>query len=134
MKSKKAFTLVEVLVVMGIIAVLMGLAVFGISILNRNSRDSQRVSTLAEMVRLLNDYKKDNLNYPITSLVGFNSTAFRINSVDVLPLKDSNKYGSSTSSSQTRYQYVNNNGKFGLCAILESGEVKNVGDLTLTCL
>lgn len=47
--SKESFTLVELLIVMAIVAVLMGIAIYGITIVQRNTRDTARRSKLNEI-------------------------------------------------------------------------------------
>lgn len=130
----KGFSLVELLVVMAIIAVLTGLAVFGIGQLNKNSRDTQRVAMLGQMVDELNDYKKENLNYPTTSEVTI-ANNFRIDGDLLITLTAPLIAGVSSTASRTKYEYSNEGtGQFGLCAVLESGEVKNVGLVEIDCL
>lgn len=47
--NKKAFGLVELLVAMAIIAILVGLAVLGITIVQRNARDTERRSKVSDI-------------------------------------------------------------------------------------
>ena len=47
---RKAFSLIELLVVMGVISVLISISVFGFTVMNRNGRNSKRVA-------LINDIK-----------------------------------------------------------------------------
>lgn len=54
MGAKKAFTLVELLVAMAIIAILLGLSVVGITIVQQNARDTQRRSTVNSIEIALN--------------------------------------------------------------------------------
>jgi prepilin-type N-terminal cleavage/methylation domain-containing protein len=63
-QNKKAFTLVELMVAMAIIAVLIGLAGFGISTLQRLSRDNQRRQTVVNISTYIEGYYNDFLEYP----------------------------------------------------------------------
>lgn len=54
MKDKKAFTLVELLVAMAVIAVLITLSVFGIATVQQSARDTQRRSALRDIEVSLN--------------------------------------------------------------------------------
>jgi type IV pilus assembly protein PilE len=67
MQTKKqflGFTLVELLVAMAIIAVLIGLAIGAISLVQRVSRDSERRSAVSEVTAALNAYYGSNSRYP----------------------------------------------------------------------
>lgn len=64
MNIKKAFSLVELLVAMAIIAVLISIAAFGINIVQRNSRDTKRRQFAQDLVVILNDINTANLQYP----------------------------------------------------------------------
>ncbi len=131
---KKALSLVELLVAMAIIAVLTGLAVYGIGELNKNSRDTQRMSALGQMVEELSDYKKEALNYPLTNQVSI-TTSFSIGGTTLFQLTGATVGASSTTQTGTKYEYSNEGtGQFGLCAVMESGSIANVGQVELDCL
>jgi prepilin-type N-terminal cleavage/methylation domain-containing protein len=53
MRNKNAFSLVELLVVMGVIAVLSVLAVFGITEVQKNARDTERKTKVQEITSKL---------------------------------------------------------------------------------
>ncbi|MCA9385235.1 prepilin-type N-terminal cleavage/methylation domain-containing protein [Candidatus Dojkabacteria bacterium] len=55
MKNKKGFSLVELLVAMAIIAVLIAIAAFGIQILQRNARNTQRRKSLQDVQLVIAD-------------------------------------------------------------------------------
>ncbi len=63
-QNKKAFTLVELMVSMAIIAVLIGLAAFGISTLQRLSRDNQRRQLAINFQTYIEGYYNDFFTYP----------------------------------------------------------------------
>ncbi len=95
------FTLVELLVVIGIIAVLMGISFFGLQGARESSRDAKRKADL-ELIRSgLEIYKSDCDIYPATlgtSLAGSGSPAScavgntYISSVPVDPLNPNRTY------------------------------------------
>jgi len=128
----KAFSILELLVVMGIVAILSALAAFGIGQLNKASRDGDRLNTLGQMVDILNAYKRTNLNYPRTENVTFDE-GFAIDNEIKLELEGFKQSGFSTTDSQTKYEYQYSNGRFGLCAVMESGNIENVGDFDIDC-
>jgi len=72
-KNKKAFTLVELLAAMAIIAILIGLAGFGISTALRASRNSQREKMVDNLQVAIQDYLGRQQAYPtsITLANGF---------------------------------------------------------------
>lgn len=57
---KKAFTLVELLVVMVIIGILIGLAVFGLSAAQKSARDTNRKNDARNMITALETYALKN--------------------------------------------------------------------------
>jgi type IV pilus assembly protein PilE len=63
-KKLSAFTLLELMVTMAIIGVLIGLAVFGISVAQRNSRDTSRKAALQSINVAIQDFYTKNNNYP----------------------------------------------------------------------
>lgn len=65
----KGFTLIELMVTMGIIAVLAGMAVFNFNQSRVRARDVQRKSDLSQLQKALEVYKNDNRSYPLATLV-----------------------------------------------------------------
>ena len=55
MPNKKGFSLVELLVAMAIIAVLISIAAYGIGIVQRSARNTQRRQMLADIQLLITD-------------------------------------------------------------------------------
>ena len=55
MIAKKAFTLLELLVAMAIIAILIALAIFGILQVQKNSRDTQRRKAMEDVKMCIRD-------------------------------------------------------------------------------
>lgn len=72
--NKKAFTLLEILVVIGIIAVLVGLTTSSYSIAQKKARDAKRKSDLKSVQNCLEQYYSynDNFKYDGGSLVNGN--------------------------------------------------------------
>jgi prepilin-type N-terminal cleavage/methylation domain-containing protein len=64
---KKAFSLIELLVSMAIIAVLIGLVGFGVATAQRNARDNQRQQKVADIRVGLTDYLTKHNEYPHVS-------------------------------------------------------------------
>jgi prepilin-type N-terminal cleavage/methylation domain-containing protein len=64
MKNQKGFTLVELLAAMAIIAVLIGLAVFGINLAQRSARNTQRRSAARDISLAVQAYYEQNGAYP----------------------------------------------------------------------
>ena len=67
LKNQKAFTIVELLVVVTIIAILTIIVVINLDRARKSSRDAQRKSDLSKMAMALNSYKTDNKSYPTNS-------------------------------------------------------------------
>ena len=65
MNNKKAFTIVELLVVMAVIGVLLSLAVFGIQALQKNQRETQRLNDLRNVQGTLESFYSKNKRYPL---------------------------------------------------------------------
>ncbi len=66
MKSKKGFTLIEVLVAATIIAILTAIGIVSYTSINRRSRDTRRKSDLEQLRSALEIYRTDNGFYPST--------------------------------------------------------------------
>jgi len=82
--SNKGFSLIELLVVLGIMAVLTGLIAFNFNAARSRSRDLQRKNDLKELRTALELYKNDNQQYPssadYSALIGTLSAAGYIKS------------------------------------------------------
>lgn len=106
-----AFTLVELLVVISIIAILMGLSLFGLMGARESSRDGRRKADLEAIRSGLEIYKSDQGEYPTTlgtSLTGGGNTY--ISSVPVDPV-----------STDRSYRYSSDGITYTICAALEQG-------------
>lgn len=127
MATKKAFTLIEIMVTFVIISVLILLGLFGASILQKNARDKQRIVVAAELVNQIDKYTKIKLSYPQKVNVEFNQTTFRIDNRTYYTFSGVTQPASTTSSNGTRYYYNKSSNGFILCVLLESDEIKSFG-------
>lgn len=64
MKIKKAFTLIEILVVVTIIGLITSIAVVSYTSINKNSRDARRKADLEQIRAALEMYRSNNNTYP----------------------------------------------------------------------
>lgn len=69
-KKLKAFTLLELIVAMAIIAVLIGLSVVGINTVQRSTRDTERLSAMNDLVLEIESYYGVNGAYPSLTVAG----------------------------------------------------------------
>lgn len=67
---RKGFTLVEILVVIGVIAILMGVSLFGLAGSRETARDARRKSDLEAIRAGLELYRADCRFYPASLAVG----------------------------------------------------------------
>lgn len=126
MKQNKGFTLVELLVAMAIIAVLIGLAGFGVTLALRASRDAGREETLDSVRVAIADYLATNNSYPADTAVTYASGNITVGSTSI-PVDGHLVAAATTTSSQTKYCYgVTTEGYF-LAAELENGEYYELG-------
>lgn len=124
--NKKAFTLVEILIVVSIIGVLTGvmLRVMNVESLNQKARDSQRVSDAKKIQTALELYFVDNRLYPSSNgnyitITGTDalSVALAPNYINAMP-KDSK-------SPTLDYKYNSSDGKTYTITIAKEFESSN---------
>ena len=76
MKIKKGFTLLEMLVVIGIIAILVSLGFASYSTVQKKARDAKRKGDLSAMQKVLEQcYSLNSYSYPAITLSNGNKTA-----------------------------------------------------------
>jgi len=125
-KSQKGFSVLELLVAMGILVVIMFLGISQIILIQRKARDTSRTTALAKIVTAVANYKGQYLKYPTASEVVFsgNTATVGLKTVDLIgPSRSAN----STSRTSTRYYYSSTSNGYMLCALLENKLVQNVG-------
>ncbi len=127
MRKKGAFTLIEIMVTLVIIAVLLLLGLYGASILQKNSRDKKRLTVGAEIVNQINRYTRVTLSYPQKVNVEFNPSTFRIDNRTYYTFSGFTQPASITSSNGTKYFYNKSANGFIFCIQLESNEIKSLG-------
>lgn len=134
-KRSKAFTIVELMVAMAVIAVLLGLAAFGISTLNRLSRDNQRRTTVENIQRMLAAYYADYYQYPNPSdmVVSANTVSITGYAYTAVPLTGATRVADTTTLDGTRYCYSKQSDGYVLAAKLESGQYFNSGESQTKC-
>ncbi|HRN86501.1 MAG TPA: type II secretion system protein [Candidatus Dojkabacteria bacterium] len=114
MKAKKAFTLLELLVAMAIIAVLIALAIFGIIQVQRNSRETQRRKAAEDINIGIQDYYTNYGEYPDVLTFGTISTGVGVEVSDStganvieVPLKNAAEPGATTTAQATKWYFSN---------------------------
>ncbi|MCA9386658.1 type II secretion system protein [Candidatus Dojkabacteria bacterium] len=128
MKRKAAaFNLIELMVVMGVAAVLIVIGLQGASIIQEKSRDSLRKDTLAQISEAINAYRIVTLKFPVSGQVTFLQDGFYIDGVKQVNFTNNTKSGTSTTNSQTKYYYNLSSSGYLVCAQLESGNIDSIG-------
>ncbi len=141
MKTKKGFTLIELMVAMGIIAVLVTMSVVAIQIVQRSLRDTQRRDIINTVNLWLAGHYNDNGRYPPTAEIVFGTDTVEYqppsaSAVEIADLAGATRAGSTESTtSQTAYCYAvtPGGGSYRLGVLLESGadvQLGNGGDCT----
>lgn len=136
------FTFIEILVSVTIIAVLVAIGIGSYASINRQSRDTKRLSDLEQIRGALEQYRADNGQYPVSSWVSSATgtddwiDALVPEYMDALPLDPKNDVEGGTSPSAGVFIYAYNSGVWGVCvsaggneyiltAVLETGEQKS---------
>ena len=130
-KKYSAFTLVELMVAMAIIAVLIGMSVFGISTAQRVLRDNQRRDNVKNVAAALNSYYASNSQYPANITPINSGTAIQVSTGNTVPAIGVLKVGTETNASGTLYCYGLATTGYVLGAKLEDGNWFNLGSATL---
>jgi prepilin-type N-terminal cleavage/methylation domain-containing protein len=126
-KSLSGFTLVELMVSMAIIAVLMGLSVFGIATAQQILRDDQRRDALKSIAAGITSYYAANQAYPPVAGVTFATAQVTLATGFVVPLTGPASAAATTNASQTAYCYSIATDGYRLGAYLEAGSWFNLG-------
>lgn len=130
--TRKGFTLVELMVAMAIVAVLIGLSVFGIGTAQRVLRDNQRRDAVNDIAVLLNAYYAERQEYPsrINIAAGGTQLVFSTDTTKVIPLKGIAKTATGLTASdatQTLYCYALTSTGYILGVKLEDGGQFDLG-------
>lgn len=134
-QTKQSFTLIELLVAMAVIAILLGIGVVGISIVQRNARDTLRINKLKEIDISINGALASGKALPQYFYANVNNTSnqiydttsgIRVSLPDFLNRGASQPGGSwidATTESTTAYCYWRVDTQFVIGVQLESGQI-----------
>jgi prepilin-type N-terminal cleavage/methylation domain-containing protein len=134
MKPTKAFTIVELMIAMAVIAVMVTLGVAAASSGRQVARDADRRNIASQIQDKVKDYFRKNASYPTEAGGTF---VWQADTVQVggntISLLGHLKYTAAnlTNAGITHYTYKRSIGGFSVCVLLESGSWYAVG--TLTC-
>ncbi|MCA9386659.1 type II secretion system protein [Candidatus Dojkabacteria bacterium] len=139
MNKKKGFTLIELMVAMGIIAVLVTMSVVAIQIVQRSLRDTQRRDVLNTVNLWLAGYYNDNGRYPGTAQINFNGAngvtfTGTTPATDIVELSGATSNAVDSDSDGTDYCYYSATGaSYRLGLKLESGSEVQLGNEGTDC-
>ena len=124
MQRKKAFTLIELMVAMGIIGVLMTMSILGISIVQQSLRNTQRRDTMNSMNLAINTHFSNFGVFPPSGAGGvvFTTTTGSVNGTSIVTFKGPTIPSATlTTDSRTQYCYSSNGGSYSFGARIEGG-------------
>lgn len=129
MHRRHAFSLVELVVVMAVIALLTVGGIAGYNLAQQTSRDQERKSTLVVISTSVDNYFRKNGRYPGNGELVFQTNTVTIFGQVVTELKGYLSYVSTgdSTATQTRYAYFRDGRGYIVCAKLESGIWDKVG-------
>jgi type II secretory pathway pseudopilin PulG len=124
----KGFSLIETLMFMVVAAILLLLAIAGIQILQRTSRDNQRIAIVGEMNNIINKFRREKLRYP-DSEVSFQTNQFSVSGMtESISLAGFLASQATTTNVGTRYLYdYQSSSNYQLCVQLETLNWKQYG-------
>ena len=137
LKSKKGFTLVELLVVISIISILSSLSIVSVNIARERARDAKREADISQVQLALYLYFDDNLQFPFTNdeMTPENTTVGNWMNVLIPVLRgslpDSRSYMlrvplDPTNLDPNLYKYVSNGKEFVITYYLEDGGPREI--------
>jgi prepilin-type N-terminal cleavage/methylation domain-containing protein len=107
MRTKKGFTLIELMVAMGIIAILAAMSVYGISIVQRSLRNTERRKVLEQIKLSVEEYKTTTGAYPGTANLTITANSVQLGGVEVVELTGAaTAQTTETDSGGTAYCYI----------------------------
>lgn len=118
---------------MGIIAFLIMLAIFGISVAQRNLRDDQRRDAVRNIAAGITHYITIHQGFPDPSQVSFSPNQVSVLGGENIPLVGVAQAGSVTNGNQSAYCYSIAPGGYKLGVYLESNSWFNLGTATQGC-
>jgi len=125
-RNKKGFTLIELMVAMGIIAAIAVLSIVGIQIVQRSLRNTQRTAVLNDFNLYIAGYFNDNGVYPTTAQVTFSATAITVAGTSAVTLRAATQFATSTSANGTDYCYVSNGSSYSWGVQKEGGTAVHI--------
>jgi len=123
-KGRRGFTLIEMLVVIGIIGVLASLVLVGLGPSRQAGRDTKRISNLHQVQNLLEVSYLRDAKYPDGSAVNINTLGSNYTKV-----VDSDPDGSGN----TRYCYIRTNSSYTVGVRLEGTQAGGASCGSLSC-
>jgi general secretion pathway protein G len=118
---KKAFTLVELMVVITVIAILMTIAIVSFTRIQKQARDTKRKADMRTLQTALQAYYTENQTYPIVTVAELATTALVVltpNYIPTIPLAPAGTAGATNPG----YTYVSgvNGFTYSICNNLET--------------
>lgn len=135
MKRIPGFTLVELLATLMIIAVLMGLGLFGMNRVQLAGRDGSRQAKLAEIKTAVDFFYRINSRYPATSAVNWTNNQTLVIGTRTVRVTGhlTRSTASRTNLTQTYYYYNLETDGYRLCVKQENGNWYQLSTSTLSC-
>lgn len=119
-KSSSAFTLIELMVAMGIIGILLTMSIVGISIVQQSLRNTQRRDALNSLNLAINSYYGNFGTFPSNTDIRFTQTAIFLANNKIVDLSGATKASATLTSDQfTQYCFNARGGSYDLGANLE---------------
>lgn len=134
MQEKKAFTLIELMVAMGIIGVLMTMSILGISIVQQSLRNTQRRDIMNSLNLSINTYFGNFGVFPEDDQVAITQDAIYMDGNKVIDLKGPTRASLQFTTDQfTQYCFDSSGGSYALGAQIEGStnwdiQLGNSGD------
>lgn len=119
-KSSSAFTLIELMVAMGIVGVLLTMSIVGITIVQQSLRNTQRRDSLNSLNLAINSYYGNFGTFPTNSDIRFSRDAIYLDGDKIADLSGATRANATVTSDQfTQYCFNSNGGSYELGANLE---------------